>query len=212
MGKLDKYPDLHFHSKSGVLVVAREADGMLRMDFPRGNPASVELPEETKTALISLLGLSMAAGDALSDVQFCPATRKLFLELQGSELVFRAKTPDPERLMAIKFPSTIDVRGLCIVSKEVSGRVGHPELGSSNIASRYFSPWNGITEDPVNGSSHTALGVMYHKKFPQWNPLKCYAASSRSGVLWLEVPADSDRIYIKGFASSVLEGKLSLPE
>jgi hypothetical protein len=32
---------------------------------------------------------------------------------------------------------------------------------AGEFASRYFSPWNGIEEDPVNGSSHTVLGSLW---------------------------------------------------
>jgi predicted PhzF superfamily epimerase YddE/YHI9 len=202
--------DLHFHTLSGELVVAKEADGLLRMDFPKGKPEAATLPTETKIELLTLLGLEL--NEALvTDVQFCSTTRKLFFELSHSDLVFNSTTPDPDKLMAVKFPSGMDVRGVAIVSRTMVPRDGHPDLPSCDIASRYFSPWNGLTEDAVNGSSHTALGVMYSRKFAKQN-LKCYAASSRSGLMWLDVPQDSARLFIKGYAASVLEGKLSAPQ
>lgn len=46
--------------------------------------------------------------------------------------------------------------------------------GGIDFESRYFSPWNGIPEDPVNGSSHTILG-------PYW-----------AGVLGRMRPAGAD--------------------
>jgi hypothetical protein len=42
-----------------------------------------------------------------------------------------------------------------------SGRGGGGS-GGYDFASRYFSPWNGIPEDPVNGSSHTLLAPYWH--------------------------------------------------
>lgn len=195
---------------SGELIVAKEADGMLRMDFPKGNPQPTELPDQTKLDLLTVLGLEKNIS-LVSDVQFCATTRKLFFELSSSDLVFSAQTPDPAKLMNIQFPSNIDVKGLAIVSRTIKPQAAHPELDGSDIASRYFSPWNGLTEDPVNGSSHTALGVMYARKLNK-SQLKCYAASERSGVMWLDTNGDSNRLYIKGYAASVLQGHLSAPQ
>lgn len=53
------------------------------------------------------------------------------------------------------------------VSAKLWERNNSPEgLDTSNYAftSRYFSPWNGIPEDPVNGSSHTLLGPYWATK------------------------------------------------
>lgn len=45
---------------------------------------------------------------------------------------------------------SIRVRGVSVTTRSTDwGR---------DFLSRYFAPWVGIMEDPVNGSSHTALG------------------------------------------------------
>lgn len=76
--------------------------------------------------------------------------------------------------------------------------------------SRYFSPWNGIPEDPVNGSSHTLLGPYWCtilQRYGPYTPLRVllsnendsgtycqrigqvigYQQSIRTGVLYLRV-------------------------
>jgi len=80
-----------------------------------------------------------------------------------------------------------------------------------DIVSRYFSPWNGIEEDPVNGSSHTVLGVIYSEKLQKTRIISA-VMSERKGLLHVEVPPPgaSDRLFILGAAITVLRGHLSL--
>ena len=48
--------------------------------------------------------------------------------------------------------------------------------------SRYFTPWNGIPEDPVNGSSHTVLG-------PYWAAALAAAGAAGEGCVGEPAPA-----------------------
>lgn len=75
-----------------------------------------------------------------------------------------------------------------------------PSAGGFDFMSRYFTPWNGIPEDPVNGSSHTILGPYFAHRLAKFAPgasssdgkhfeahLRAVQASRRSGTLGLHV-------------------------
>ena len=68
------------------------------------------------------------------------------------------------------------------------------------IFARYFAPWNGIDEDPVNGSSHTVLAPHFHRD----RPLVATMESRRGGTLRLDV--QGDRVHIGGSAVVVTRG------
>ena len=54
-----------------------------------------------------------------------------------------------------------------------------------DFVSRYFSPWNGIPEDPVNGSSHTNLAPLWSKLLGKVE-LNAKMVSKRGGDLFLK--------------------------
>ena len=74
---------------------------------------------------------------------------------------------------------------------------------------RYFSPWNGILEDPVTGSAHTVLGV-YYSKILKKNEMYALQLSERSGEMKLILPENSDRILLQGNAVTVMNGNLKI--
>lgn len=80
--------------------------------------------------------------------------------------------------------------------------------GTHDFYSRYFTPWNGIDEDPVNGSSHTVLAPYWAEKLGKGSVL-ARQCSARGGTLHLELAGD--RVKIKGQATLVIEGSLSVP-
>jgi PhzF family phenazine biosynthesis protein len=106
-------------------------------------------------------------------------------------------SPDFQALEKIEF-------GLEPVVKGVS--LNTNDSDEYDIVSRYFTPWNGINEDPVNGSSHTVLSVYWANKLNK-KKLKAYQASVRGGEMELEI-LESNRVAMKGYAVTVMEGKL----
>eukprot|EP00657_Telonema_sp_P-1_P008859 TRINITY_DN31026_c0_g1_i1.p2 TRINITY_DN31026_c0_g1~~TRINITY_DN31026_c0_g1_i1.p2 ORF type:complete len:102 (-),score=43.06 TRINITY_DN31026_c0_g1_i1:86-391(-) len=76
------------------------------------------------------------------------------------------------------------------------------------IRDRYFAPWNGISEDPVNGSSHTILAPYWAGRLSK-QQLVARQCSERGGVLHLEIVGD--RVKIKGEATLVVEGAMLVP-
>jgi len=74
-----------------------------------------------------------------------------------------------------------------------------------DFVSRFFAPGSGITEDPVTGSSHCALGPYWATRLGK-TELVAYQASPRGGVV--RVRLAGDRVKLGGQAVTVLRGEL----
>lgn len=165
---------------------------LLRMDFPQGTPEIVRLTADMQAALLRALGLTEAdlvwqegpLADS-TDVErvpmtaICPVTKKIFVEIVSADKLLKLK-PDADALLAIPFAEAgLPVRGVSVMVQggaEDRGRREHlnlafytdmsflPDYVAYDFVSRYFSPWNGIYEDPVNGSSHAALVVYWSRQ------------------------------------------------
>lgn len=197
-----------FETLSGILKVKRN-ETILQLDFPRGFPMNAELAPLVREKVMHAFGLHT---DNLIDYAFCVQTKKLILELQKPSQLKAAKVPSASKLMAINY--NLDVRGIaltcCAVEQGWKEESDNEALQGVDFATRYFSPWNGIPEDPVNGSSHTILPYYYTKKLGK-TTMKSYAASPRGGYLTVSILEDfPDRVFISGPAATVLSGKITL--
>ena len=76
-----------------------------------------------------------------------------------------------------------------------------------DFVSRYFSPWNGIPEDPVTGSAYTQLAPYWAAKLGK-NKFKAKQMSLRGGELYCEILGD--RVLISGKAAKYMEGKIMI--
>jgi predicted PhzF superfamily epimerase YddE/YHI9 len=79
-----------------------------------------------------------------------------------------------------------------------------------DFASRYWSPWNGVDEDPVNGSSHTALTPLWAKLLGK-SKLSAEMMSPRGGVLNVEFCESENVVMLGGPCALVMDGKFRLP-
>ena len=121
-------PDsLTFHSLSGPLEVAREADGGLTMDFPREPVEPIAAPDALKQGL----------GVEIQEVAAGPD----WLVRAADEATVRAMDPDLDQLRRL------DRRGVMVTA----------EGTEADFVSRFFAPNYGIDEDPVTGSAHCML-------------------------------------------------------
>lgn len=123
-----------FETKSGKLTVAREADGMLSMDFPAEFASVCETPKELAEAI------GVTPIETLTGVDY--------VALLGSEREVLELKPDFAKL------KKLDGRGLIVTAKG----------DTSDFVSRFFAPKLGIDEDPVTGSAHCALAPYWSKK------------------------------------------------
>lgn len=67
-------------------------------------------------------------------------------------------------------------------------------------------PANGIPEDPVTGSAHTALAPYWSARLGRSGVLTGFQASARTGLVSTELRAD--RVLLTGHAVTVLEATL----
>lgn len=207
-------PRLCFHTLSGPLTVERdEADArVLRMEFPLGASAPVQLPDAILAALRAALWpvTSDSRDCAFSAVYFCPKTRKLLIEVDDERHV-HAVVLVPADLVAVfpagSAPSTglPDVRGVAVTTSRVAAGADY------QICSRYFAPWVGINEDPVTGSAHTALAAMFAPRLG--HTFRARQASHRNGLLTVSIDPQrvpAGRVWLSGEAVTVLRGSLDV--
>lgn len=168
-----------FHTRSGVLTVARGEDGALVMDLPAGDPTPCAPP----TGLSAALGIEAEA---------TLAGRYLMAVLPDAEAV-RAVKPD---FGAVK---RLDAYAVCVTAP------GTGIDADVHFVSRLFAPKAGIDEDPVTGSAHCLLTPYWAERLGE-KTLRARQVSRRTGELvctWRD-----DRVELVGYAVEVIEGKL----
>lgn len=169
---------LRFQTRSGVLV-ARESDGGITLDFP-ATPAREAEPPTGLTAALGVVPV-WAGRTPTAD----------WLVVVEEEGTVRSLAPDFRRL------ATIPARGLIVTSRSDDARY--------DFVSRFFAPRVGIDEDPVTGSAHCALAPYWSRRLER-NELTGYQASERGGVV--RVRDLGSRVELEGRAVTVLRGEL----
>lgn len=174
-GKLRSDEEVHFHTRSGLLT-ARRMDGWIDLDFPSDPPSKAAPPPNLRKAL----GVR---------VKYVAKNRLDYLVEVDSEETVRNLTPD-FRLLA-----TIPTRGIIITSVSTSP--------GSDFVSRFFSPRDGIDEDPVTGSTHCCLGPFWGGRLGK-TEMTGRQLSERAGSV--RVRLAGARTHILGRAVTVLRG------
>ena len=118
---------VEFDSRSGLLTVARRADGLLELDFP-ARPAT---PAIVPAVLLKGLGAK--------PLHFAHAEYSLVVFDTAADIL--ALLPDFAALATLERSCTI---------------VTAPGI-DCDFVSRFFAPRDGIPEDPVTGSAHCTL-------------------------------------------------------
>ena len=129
---LHKYVDkgvqeMHFHTKSGELIVTPEKDGYT-MDFPVGPYKPIPITEAIQTATNGLAKEAFFDGGDM-------------IVITDSEEDLANMIPDYDAMCMV------DGRGLVITAKSKD----------YDFVSRCFYPKLNVPEDPVTGSAHTQL-------------------------------------------------------
>jgi PhzF family phenazine biosynthesis protein len=150
------------------------------MDFPATPAEPVEPPPD----LIESLGV---------EPLFVGRTRfDYFVEI-ASDAALRALAPDMTRLARVR------TRGTIVTARS--------ETAEFDFVSRFFAPAWGINEDPVTGSSLSALGPYWADKLDK-DDLRVYQASARGGTA--RVRPRGDRVLIAGQAVTVMRAELTV--
>lgn len=164
-----------FHSKSGPLVVTKETDGKLTLDFPSNPP---EIENEIPEGLLE--GLRIHSAKVFK-------TNFDYMVVLEDEEAIKALQPD------FKLLATVKARGVICTAKG----------NDADFVSRCFYPQCGVDEDPVTGSAHT-ITIPYWANFLSKNELTAIQLSNRRGELYCQLKGNRVLIsgnavtYLKG--------------
>jgi predicted PhzF superfamily epimerase YddE/YHI9 len=177
-GRLPQEQEARLESRSGLLT-ARWDNGWIDIDFPAGSVTTVDPP----AGLVEGLGATPT---------LVVRSNRNVIAVFESEADVRALQPDYPTL------ARVEARGIIATAADAGSQY--------DFISRYFGPAGGITEDPVNGSSHTELGPFWQARLGR-DELLAQQASPRSGLLRLR--PRGDRVSIAGKAVTVARGELA---
>ena len=176
---------IYFHVHNlGIFVISLGDDGRIRMDFPMRKPLLAAVyPEHLQQAL----------GIPLGPVYI---NQQAFIVLCDHAEMVKNLKPDFALIEQIG-----QVHGRAVAVTAYGD-------GRYDCVSRYFAPHQGIPEDPVTGSLHTAIAPLWAEKLGK-SELLAYQASKRGGELYcmLKVP---DRVEISGYAKLYMQAELYL--
>ncbi len=176
--------EVSFMSRSGALGVTR-AGATLTLDFPSRPP----VPEP----------------DAQVRDQVAAALGKRPRELWRSrDLVAVYDTADEVRRLVPDFVKVKAIDAHAIMATAPGEGAKRPGAGP-DFVSRFFTPQQGIDEDPVTGSAHCTLTPMWAERLGR-RTLVAHQVSKRGGVIDCELVAD--RVRLGGRAVLVASGAL----
>jgi PhzF family phenazine biosynthesis protein len=184
-GRLDTPGVVRFATRSGVLPVHLARDGAITLDFPAATVDDVVAPP----------GLSGALGVAVGQTHGTGALRDLLVVLPDESTV-RGLRPDLGALAEVTRREHL--RGITVTAPAEPGR-------GYDFVSRFFSPADGIPEDPVTGSTHTALAPYWAHRLGR-DELTGLQASRRTGLV--RAALRHDRVHLTGYAVTVVRGAL----
>lgn len=170
-----------FDSRSGPLVVTREEEARLSLDFPARPPKRLE-PGAVPPALLDGLGVAP---------QWVGKSRDYLCVLADADAVM-ALRPNFSRLAELT-----DTVGVIVTA---AGR-------DCDFVSRFFAPRAGVPEDPVTGSAHCTL-VPYWAEQLGRTTLLARQVSARGGELWCTLAGD--RVHLAGHAVTYIRGELQV--
>ncbi|MGY3684766.1 PhzF family phenazine biosynthesis protein [Streptomyces sp. TE33382] len=179
--------ELRFRSRfSGILTAHAHEDGSITLDFPAAPGTEAPVP----AGLAEALGVKPEAAfrtGALGDL----------LTVLPDEATVRAVTPDLDAIADVTRREGL--RGIIITAPAPGPGLEY------DFVSRFFSPAEGILEDPVTGSAHTALAPYWSARLGR-NGLTGLQVSTRTGLVRTAV--HGDRVHLTGHAVTILEGTL----
>ena len=170
-------PPFVFETKIGRLAVDI-IDGRYVLDAPISKAVPAEITAAMREAFTVSLEAAFTAG------------HNLYLVFEHDSDV-REITPDMSKIIPL--------------SNHGVGITARGE-GPYDCVSRFFVPAEGIDEDPVTGSAHAAIGPYWAARLGKAQ-LTAYQASSRGGVLWLDI--GEERLTISGHAVTYMKADIT---
>lgn len=139
------------------------------MDFPAAPTVAITAPG----------GLAGALG-GMPQATFRTGALRDLVAVFADEAAVRALTPDQAALL--RLTREHDVRGFTVTAPRADLDAGY------DFVSRFFAPGDGIPEDHVTGSAHTALAPYWAARLGR-NGMVGLQASARSGLVRVRVPS-----------------------
>lgn len=174
---------VRFSARCGILEVTAAGDGNLVMDFPTSSLTEVEPDPTVARALGAPVKSVHDTSEHIGD---------LVVEL-ADERAVRELTPD---LATLRDYSR---RGIMVTAAAEDPSRGY------DFVSRGFFPALGIDEDPVTGSTHTALAPFWARRLGR-TELVGLQGGARTGLV--RVRLQGDRTLLIGRAVTVIDGEL----
>jgi PhzF family phenazine biosynthesis protein len=175
-----------FATRSGVLVAHTDEDGTITLDFPAAPVSEMAVPD----------GLAKALGVEPEAAYDTGHLRDVLVVLRA-EAAVRAVSPDFTALAHIT--ARDGIRGVTVTAAASDPGRGY------DFVSRFFSPADGLPEDQVTGSAHTALAPYWSERLGR-DELTGLQASARTGLVRTTVRGD--RVLLTGHAVTVMDGTL----
>lgn len=187
---------IYFHVKNlGIFIVEQEADGKIKMNFPQRKASLVtEYPDELRQALTKPF-------------------KNVYLNAQAYIVEYESVQDVLDEQPNLELLKTLGKIRTAITASELQSPtdVAITSLDEQyDCVSRYFAPANGINEDPVTGSIHTAIAPLWAEKLLK-NSLLAYQASARGGALYCTL-LDNDRIEIAGYAKLYMQAEINVDQ
>ncbi|MFH7803924.1 PhzF family phenazine biosynthesis protein [Acinetobacter haemolyticus] len=184
---------LRFHVKElGIFVVSQEADGKIKMNFPIRRAKKITHYPEVLKQILSKPFKNVYLNHQAYIMEYANPQdvrdEKPNLELFKQWTLNQAEKTQPKRVLDLAITAQAAAPYDCI--------------------SRYFAPANGIDEDPVTGSIHTAIAPLWAEKLGKKDIL-ADQASARGGKLYCEL-LENERIEISGYAKLYMQAELHL--
>ena len=180
---------IRFATRSGVLPAHLAADGSITLDLPAAPAEDAAVPP----GLVEALGATPVSAHTTGRL------RDLLVVLPDEDSV---RTLDPDSAALAAVTRRDHIRGITATAAAAAA-------GDYDFVSRFFSPADGLPEDPVTGSAHTALAPFWAGRLGR-DRLTGLQASRRSSLVHTEV--HGDRVHVAGRAVTVLDGTwLALP-
>jgi PhzF family phenazine biosynthesis protein len=177
---------VRFSNHGRILLAETGDDGTVTLDFPAAPLTDVAVPDGLVEALGAKPEATYATG-SLGDL----------LVVFPDEAAVRALAPDFTALAQLTRRDGL--RGII-----ATAAAADPDR-EYDFVSRFFAPADGIPEDPVTGSAHTALAPYWSGRLGR-NGLTGLQASARTGLVRTAV--HGDRVHLTGSAVTVIDGVL----
>lgn len=173
-----------FETRSGTLIVRKQDDGRLAMDFP-----------------------SLPVGDKLTPD---PA----LLEAVGGnpQAIYQISEQHGAPYYLLHFARQAEVAALRPTFSAMSGNVIATAVADAedvDFVSRFFGPMSGIDEDPVTGSAHCTLAPFWAERLGK-TVMEARQISARGGEL--QVALDGNRVRLVGRCAFYMEGRIAIEE